>query len=84
MGIKIDPNSYVPAVTTLVQRGLIAGLAYFGATGLLSNDDLTKIASGVVSFGLIVWGAYRAYKDNEAKKAMEPYTPDVVANLKGK
>jgi hypothetical protein len=83
VNIEINPNSLIPALSTLIQRGLIAALTYFGATGFLSNDDAAKIASAIVSIGLVIWGAAKSYSSNEQKKTMNHFTPAAISTLKG-
>jgi hypothetical protein len=74
--IQVEPNSLTPLVSTLTQRALIGLLGYFGASGFLSDDEVSKLASAIIAFGLVVWGAWRSYRSNEEKKRMEPYAPN--------
>ena len=70
MNISINSNSLIPLFSTLVQRALIAALAYFGATGFVSDDDIAKIASAVVAVALVIYGAVKSYMSNEDKKTL--------------
>lgn len=83
MAIQINANSLVPAATTFIQRAIIAALTYFGATGVISDDGATKIASALVSIALVVWGAVASYKSNEDKKVMNTFAPNNVSVTKG-
>src|SRR6187551_669050 len=70
VNISINSNSLIPLFSTLVQRALIAALAYFGATGFVSDDDIAKIASAVVAVALVIYGAVKSYMSNEDKKTL--------------
>lgn len=77
--IKVDPNSYVPSLVTLVRNVLISAS---GGWFVLTDDDATKIATGIVTVGLALYGSWKTYHNNEKMKTMEPYVPEAIATTK--
>lgn len=71
----VSVNSLIPFAIALVRYGIVFVLARFGMTGVVSDDNVTKVASGFVTLGLMLYGSYRAYRLNEDKKALNTLPP---------
>lgn len=80
--IQVEPSSLKAAAIAGGQRLIIGVVTYYGATGYVSNDDAFKLSSAAVGLALALYGAYRTYRSNEDKKAMERQVPNEVATLK--
>lgn len=78
--IKVNQSSGQPAAVTLIRNILIAMLPVAVAKGWIPVDfDAEGLVTGIITAGLVVYGAVRSFRSNEQKKTMEPFVPNEIA-----
>lgn len=81
--IQVNQSSLPTTIMTVMRYILTALGGLLLTKGILPvGTDVNAIIGSVLIVISTVYGSYKAWKNNEQKKTMEPYTPDSIATKK--